>query len=366
MSKKYKLAIVISRRQIKHKGHDILDNAALDVADNVLEIIGSAFKFPDSVNLFSWECRKDFTINNLNISDRNRIAFRPIRDYYNIVKWTIEVERIVWEFCREKNIEIVNEYDEIVLIGHKKLGNDDTNYLDVFKQWSYLSVVSNIKISATELRNIYFSNNIFTKIFGYFKLKNNVDPWMFEYLMSWKHSSEYARIAKDHNYIIKEKKKWSKAPYPNLAQTADCLVTCGDFILIGERKNYGKGSWCIPGGYVNEYEEILDAGIRELFEETNLDISKELLLKVLKSTHNYSHPKRSARGRIITTLFHFDLEYKNDYELPFIEANDDLAAVIWLSRKTFLETENRFFEDHHNNVCDVLKLDRVLKLYLLK
>lgn len=38
-----------------------------------------------------------------------------------------------------------------------------------------------------------------------------------------------------------------------------------------------KGYWCIPGGHIELYEKARDAAIREVKEETNLDIDPEFL-----------------------------------------------------------------------------------------
>jgi 8-oxo-dGTP diphosphatase len=34
-----------------------------------------------------------------------------------------------------------------------------------------------------------------------------------------------------------------------------------------------KGHWCLPGGHVDQYEPALEAAIREVKEETDLDVS---------------------------------------------------------------------------------------------
>jgi ADP-ribose pyrophosphatase YjhB (NUDIX family) len=58
-------------------------------------------------------------------------------------------------------------------------------------------------------------------------------------------------------------------------------------ILLGKRNiNPGKGMWSLPGGYVNRAEKVEDAAIREIKEETNLDIKlvADALLGVYSAT----------------------------------------------------------------------------------
>jgi ADP-ribose pyrophosphatase YjhB (NUDIX family) len=51
------------------------------------------------------------------------------------------------------------------------------------------------------------------------------------------------------------------------------LVQDGDTILMGRRaKEPNKGLWVIPGGKIEPFETIAEAGRRELREETGLDV----------------------------------------------------------------------------------------------
>ena len=46
-------------------------------------------------------------------------------------------------------------------------------------------------------------------------------------------------------------------------------------VLLSKRSpdSYEGGKWCIPGGHLDDGETPLDGGIRELKEETNVDVS---------------------------------------------------------------------------------------------
>ena len=58
-NKKYELALILGRFQVFHKGHVEIVEKALEVADKVLILIGSAQESGTERNPFSYETRKD-------------------------------------------------------------------------------------------------------------------------------------------------------------------------------------------------------------------------------------------------------------------------------------------------------------------
>ena len=67
-------------------------------------------------------------------------------------------------------------------------------------------------------------------------------------------------------------------------------------IVLIERKNDPKG-WALPGGFVDAGESLEDAVLREIKEETGLDI------EVVRQFHTYSNPKRDPRIQSVSTVF---------------------------------------------------------------
>jgi 8-oxo-dGTP diphosphatase len=67
-------------------------------------------------------------------------------------------------------------------------------------------------------------------------------------------------------------------------------------VLLIRRKNPPHG-WAIPGGFVDYGETLETAAIRELKEETGLEV------ELTAQFHTYSDPQRDPRHHTVTTVF---------------------------------------------------------------
>ena len=51
------------------------------------------------------------------------------------------------------------------------------------------------------------------------------------------------------------------------------IILKEDKVLLGKRKgNHGSGTWCFPGGHLEYFESLTKGALREVKEETGLDI----------------------------------------------------------------------------------------------
>lgn len=109
--------------------------------------------------------------------------------------------------------------------------------------------------------------------------------------------------------------------YPHPAVTADCIVFNKEEtikVLLIKRKNEPyKDCWAFPGGFINIDESAEEAAIRELKEETGLEISKIEQLKA------YSNPDRDPRERVITIAFIAESKNKD------VRGSDDAKEAKW-------------------------------------
>ena len=89
--------------------------------------------------------------------------------------------------------------------------------------------------------------------------------------------------------------------YPRPAVTADCVVMTKEptpkILLIERGADPYKGCWAFPGGFLNMDETTEQCAIRELEEETGLQVAD------LHQIGAYSKVDRDPRGRTITVAY---------------------------------------------------------------
>ncbi len=85
--------------------------------------------------------------------------------------------------------------------------------------------------------------------------------------------------------------------YRNPVPTVDVIIEREDGqILLIKRKNPPPG-WALPGGFVDCGESLEQAAIREVLEETGLEV------ELLEQFHAYSDPARDPRQHTLSVVF---------------------------------------------------------------
>jgi 8-oxo-dGTP diphosphatase len=117
--------------------------------------------------------------------------------------------------------------------------------------------------------------------------------------------------------------------YPRPAVTADVILftfTDNDLkVLLIQRKHAPfQDKWALPGGFVDMGEELHDAALRELAEETNVtDVYLEQL-------YTFGQPGRDPRTRVITVSYFALLSADQAARLE-LRSQSDASAVRWWS-----------------------------------
>ena len=132
-------------------------------------------------------------------------------------------------------------------------------------------------------------------------------------------------------------------PFPATpALTTDCVVfdERGYVLLIRRGNEPFKGSYALPGGFVDVGERVEDSCRRELSEETGLHVGELRLIGV------YSDPGRDPRGHTCSVA------YLARVGRAEVTAGDDAAAAEWVAD---WRREKLAF-DHAQIIADAEKL----------
>lgn len=135
--------------------------------------------------------------------------------------------------------------------------------------------------------------------------------------------------------------------YPRPALTVDAIIYVKDserfsLLLIKRGREPFLGQWALPGGFVEMDELLEESCLRELKEETGLQLSNIRQYKVFDAID------RDPRGRTISVIFYAELESQKE-----VRGGDDAALARWfpffdLPQMAFdhYQIVQNFFHDH--------------------
>lgn len=378
MRHKYHLAVTIGRFQPIHRGHVDLIRMATGLADHTLILVGSSNAAPSPRNPWRFNERREMIELSLDYAKvgANVYSVDSIDDslyddemWINQIRWKVAnaakdflIKRSNEDFFRGKTIQDL----KICLVGFEK---DSTSYyLRYFPEWSLESPVGIETIDATSIRNLFY-NHFFRQLASDPKRDPDLSPYlMLKKLGADSLYGEHDYLSTDHvlfrepvyqHALMNMAEEWhytksyDPSKFPVFVTTVDTVVVCNGHVLIIKRKNApGKGLYALPGGHVNPKEKLVDAALRELREETTIDVSNRILKNSIVDMKVFDHPERSERARVIT---HAYLIHLKEYAvLPTISHSDDAADAFWLP--IGMLEKRKMFEDHYDIAQAMVKL----------
>ena len=366
-----KVAVFIGRFQPLTISHQEIIKKAKKEFDELIVIIGSDNATQDLRNPFSTEVRRKM-LESAGVKPENILSIRD--SYYDFDWWKKVISDVVNQWLK-KTMWFGDEYKdvEISLIGHFK--DNESFWFDSFHfpKWNFLDI-GKLKnnINATDVRDGFFTiiENTTDHISEYaVTWRKMVSPEVYDIMMDWKantNSKDWDNLNEELQFVKTYRKSWKNTPYPVNFVTVDAIITYEKQILLIKRgKRPGKGLWALPGGFVDVNERLYDACIREVKEETGLDLIKINSIKQKFNDsnfymHNYKvfdDPKRDERGRFITYVIHFKQKWIKDF-MPHdmimnVKSGDDASEAFWFPIEKLNEISNQFYADHYKIIMNM-------------
>jgi bifunctional NMN adenylyltransferase/nudix hydrolase len=332
----YDYLVFIGRFEPLHNGHQAVISRALKLAHRVIVLIGSAGK-PRTIRN-PWNAReREVMIRSVFPEESDRLIVRPLQDHlYNDALWVSEVQKTVSDVSREAGPDV-----RIGLIGHHK--DRSSSYLEMFPQWPLVHAPNVAGTSASDLRDYLFADASID-VGKDLLLQAAMPSSVFAMLRGFREGPHFAQLVREYKFIKDYRARWAGTPYPPTFVTVDAVVIHSGHVLLVQRAGEpGRNLWALPGGFVDGAETLQTAVVRELREETSLQIADPLLKSALRNREVFDHPDRSLRGRTITHAFHFDFPAG---ELPAVRGGDDAGQARWVPISEAMEMDEQFYDDH--------------------
>ena len=139
-----------------------------------------------------------------------------------------------------------------------------------------------------------------------------------------------------------------------------------------------KTGWQIPQGGIDKKENVLEAGYRELYEETGIKKEKVKLIKILPQTFKYDFTpealeKMKERNKIINytgplykgqeqhfVIFEF-LGDDSDVNLKPTEEPQEFSKFDWKTADFLVENVYKMKYEIYKKVFTILKVENIVK-----
>ncbi len=331
-------AFVLGRFQPLHLGHIDLIRGALNAAEKVLVIIGSANEAISLKNPFDYKFREVSVYSAFAKQiHEGRLVIDGLEDYpYNSDVWNRRLNEVVSKHLHDPVFYTYGkDAATTAYIG-------DVKYEKVFHEPKY-------SYNATDIRKDFFSNP------DTLKYIHEVSPHTKLQLTAYMLTEDYERLCKELQAINEYKQSWAGSPFPPQFMATDAMVewidpsTRKSWLLVIKRKSeFGNGKLALPGGYLDQNETFLQGAIRELQEETGLTVDDHF---VLDTTVMIDDPNRSMRGRMVTMVHAWRIF--GVYERQVVKGADDAAVAFWMPLENVVANRTNFFSDHFHIICKI-------------
>lgn len=320
-----KNAFVIGRFQPFHIGHLALIEAALSMADKVFVVVGSTNVLPTFVNPLPAEERIKVLLETF--QGNPKVSIHGIEDEPSNQQWVESVNSMINNLT-----DYSDPTDSGLFCGTK----DKEYYEDNFIVPVY--TVDCEGPSATGVRAAAYKG-----------LKGNYESLLpsvsLESFRKHVESPEFERLRKEYLECTGTLAKATLShPYSNPIDPVvhAALIQDKNILLIKRNSSRGYGQWAIPGGFLEKHESTMEGALRELKEETGVDLQGKRAM-LLSSTVEENLDDLSVRTLGINYLFTAAV----DEELEISFDPEEVLECAWKPVADVLTGEFLLFYNHN-------------------
>jgi bifunctional NMN adenylyltransferase/nudix hydrolase len=327
--------LFIGRFEPYHNGHDTVARVGLERGSKIIFILGSAHEPRMPKN--PWNVTERAAMIRHSLAEHSdRVLIGAVVTHGALTRWMGDVQR-------EVNRLIVQDGGDPTTATVRILGRDkdaSSYYIHHFPQYGPLISVERSEVmGATEMRDHYFAADRG----GDLLIQANVPTPVYDLVMAFRRAPAYAGLVRCHEELKRYRITYGPGPF----LTVDSAILCQGHVLLVTRKNHpGMNQLAMPGGFKDPRETLLDAALREVTEETHLEVSKEKLRASLRQTLVLDAVDRDPRADMVSHVFVFVLN--EETVLPTISAvgGDDTKKAEWMPVSEMLNMRERMFADH--------------------
>lgn len=341
MTNKKDNALIIGRFSGLHEGQMYNISNALNNFNRVYIMIGSVNTRRTPVNPFTYEERMEMLYESIPKKDHSRVTIMPLCDRNTMSEWVSEV------YLR---LSMMNaDTSNMAIVGHDK--DQSSFYLKSFTM-PHVESGNYREINATDLRKSYFENGIISPF---------LTPAAQKFMRQFKLTPEYKSLVTEFMYYeYEEPEKFKDYPHPEDLNFAcsDNVVECAGHILLVKRKSKtGDGCWALPGGFKNGKITFFDNAIKELYEETKIDIPVRTMRLATTGSHLFDEPKRSQGIPRHSMAYHYVVQPTPNGKLPRVSGGDngnydpecDTYEAYWFNMG---EIREMYLYDDHKEIIE--------------
>ncbi len=336
-------AVHMGHFQPVHQGHVKALLLGLEEADHLIVVLGTARQARSPHHPFTTQERREMIRLALPAEVRQRVHFLPLRKHYDDVRWSRAVQQGVDRIIATLMPDgATAQAPSVVWVG--TFSAPLSTPQDHFPHWHRLHCEPGSPLGAHDIRRALYAGHPRAIDATLAALGPALPASTTDFLRAWMTLPYLGQMVREWQALQSYQEAWAASPYPPVFVTVDAVVRCaGHVLLIRRGQAPGVGLCAVPGGFIEQRETAYQSAVRELIEETRLDVPPSELHSHLQASAVFDHPDRSPRGRTITHAFCFDL---GERDLPQVQADDDALAAFWAPIDRLVDMEDQFHDDH--------------------